>query len=98
MKTEEISYSDAIAELNTIVQRIESGEIDVDALGASVSRATQLIKICRDRLTRTEAEVNDALRQMDEDAPDPGEVIAGRSAGAMKDDEIDDVTDPFAEE
>ncbi len=45
-----ISYTEAISELELIVTEIEQGEITIDTLSEKVKRATELIKICKDKL------------------------------------------------
>jgi exodeoxyribonuclease VII small subunit len=62
-----ISYTDAIRELEEIVREIEQGEITVDALSDKVKRASQLIKICKDKLTSTEEDVNTILKDLQSD-------------------------------
>ncbi|MBO5806056.1 MAG: exodeoxyribonuclease VII small subunit [Tidjanibacter sp.] len=61
MKNKEISYNEALGELESILSSIESGEADIDTLSARVSRATELIKICRERLLKVESEVKKIL-------------------------------------
>lgn len=61
MKNKEISYNEALSELESILSSIESGEADIDTLSARVSRATELIKICRERLLKVESEVKKIL-------------------------------------
>lgn len=60
----ESNYSEAIEELEKIVSDIEQEGISVDELSEKVKRATALIKICRTKLTKTEKEVNDALKEL----------------------------------
>ena len=60
--SEQINYSDAFHELQTIVTEIEKGEISVDELSQKVKRASQLIKICKLKLTTTEEDVNKILK------------------------------------
>ncbi len=57
-------YTDAIAELEQIVSEIEREDISVDELAEKVKRASLLISICRDKLTNTEAEVNEVLKDL----------------------------------
>ena len=59
------NYSDAFEELQEIVSEIEQGEISVDELAAKVKRATQLIKICKDKLSTTEEDVSKILKELD---------------------------------
>jgi exodeoxyribonuclease VII small subunit len=56
-----ITYKEAAEELEQIVAEIESEEIDVDALGEKVKRASFLIKTCKEKLRRTEQEVKKVL-------------------------------------
>mgnify|MGYP001817286709 FL=1 len=64
MTKEKISYNEAVAEIETILQNIEEGKLDVDELTKKVSRVTDLLKICRDKLYLTEKQID---RILDED-------------------------------
>ncbi len=66
MAKKEISYAEAIAEIEDILSRIEHEELDVDELGVKVRRVSVLIRQCRDKLHRTEEEVEKILREMEE--------------------------------
>jgi exodeoxyribonuclease VII small subunit len=59
------NYTEAFEELQEIVSEIEQGEISVDELAAKVKRATQLIKICKDKLSTTEEDVSKILKELD---------------------------------
>ena len=59
------NYADAFEELKTIVSEIEQGEISVDQLSEKVKRASELIKICKAKLTSTEEDVNKILRDLE---------------------------------
>jgi exodeoxyribonuclease VII small subunit len=59
-----INYSEAFKELQEIVSEIEQGEISVDELSQKVKRASQLIKICKTKLTSTEEDVNKILKEL----------------------------------
>ena len=63
---EKITYTEAFEELETIVKEIEEGGITVDELSAKVKRAALLIKICKTKLTTTEEDVNQILRELEE--------------------------------
>ena len=63
-ETEKISYTDAYNELTEIVSEIEQGEITVDVLSDKVKRAALLIKICRNKLSSTEDDVNNILKDL----------------------------------
>jgi exodeoxyribonuclease VII small subunit len=66
MNKNETTYSDAFAELQLIVNEIEEGSISMDELSQKVKRAATLIKICKTRLTQTEVDVNQILKELDE--------------------------------
>lgn len=59
------NYQSAFEELKTIVADIEQGEISVDQLSEKVKRATHLIKICKAKLTATEEDVNNILKELE---------------------------------
>ena len=63
--SEEINYTVAFEELQLIVQEIEEGEISVDELSIKVKQAAQLIKVCKSKLTQTEEDVNQILKELD---------------------------------
>ena len=64
------NYTDAYEELQRIVSEIENGEISVDELSEKVKRATQLIRICKLKLTTTEEDVNKILRDLESSGAD----------------------------
>lgn len=59
------TYEEAYEELQGIVKEIESGTISVDVLGEKVKRAGELIRFCKDKLFKTEQEVNEVLKDLD---------------------------------
>jgi exodeoxyribonuclease VII small subunit len=63
--SKEINYTDAFEELQQIVRDMEDGEITVDELSLKVKRATELIKICKNKLTSTEEDVNQILKELE---------------------------------
>ena len=65
MANKEISYKAAVTEIETILGKIEEGELDVDELTKNVKRVTELLNICKEKLTRTEKEVNKILEADD---------------------------------
>ncbi len=66
-KKNELSYNEAIQEMEAILEKIENEEMDVDELSISVKRVSQLMKLCRGKLRKTEAEVKKILEEMDEE-------------------------------
>ena len=53
---ETIKYEEALAQLETIVRKMEANEYDIDELAVQLKTAQQLIKLCRDKLTKHEDE------------------------------------------
>lgn len=64
--TESIKYEEAVERLEHIVNAMEQGELDIDTLSQQLKQAKQLIKLCRERLTKTENEVKQILDDNDE--------------------------------
>jgi exodeoxyribonuclease VII small subunit len=68
------NYTQAFEELQAIVAEIEDGAISVDKLSEKVKRAALLIKICKNKLTATEEDVNKILKELESvEAPDEEE-------------------------
>ncbi len=66
-KDKEIKYTEAFEELQQIVEEIESGEISVDVLSEKVKRASVLIAVCKEKLFKTEDDVNQILKELESD-------------------------------
>ena len=64
MKESALTYSQAKQELEQIVSAIESGELDVDALTEKVKRASILIAFCKEKLTKTDKELQKILDEI----------------------------------
>jgi exodeoxyribonuclease VII small subunit len=63
--SDNLNYTAAFEELQKIVSEIEQGTISVDELSEKVKRASQLIKICKLKLTDTEEDVNKILKELE---------------------------------
>ena len=61
--SEEIKYEAAIAELQTIVSKMENDELDIDQMSEQLKRAQELIKLCKDKLTKTDEEIKKILSE-----------------------------------
>lgn len=66
--SDDLSYADAVAELESIVATLERDELDVDVLATRVARAAELIKLCRDRIGGTRIEVERLVADLEPDA------------------------------
>jgi exodeoxyribonuclease VII small subunit len=65
-QTKELSYSNAMRELQGIVREIEQSSVDVDVLAAKVKRAAFLIKYCKEKLRNADIEVKKALKEIEQ--------------------------------
>jgi len=52
-----IGYEEAVGELEEILAALDGEDIDVDHLAERVKRATELVKVCRDRIAAARLEV-----------------------------------------
>lgn len=52
-----LSYEDAMQELETLVRRLESGEMPLDQLLSGYQRGAALLQLCRDRLQAVEDQI-----------------------------------------
>ena len=62
---EELKYEEALAQLETIVRKMESNEFDIDELAVQLKTAQRLITFCKDKLTKTEAEIQKIQAERD---------------------------------
>ena len=66
MAAKKISYSEAMAEIEAILEKIENEELDVDELAEKVKRVSTLLKTCKDKLTKTNEQVEQILKEMED--------------------------------
>ena len=59
----ELKYEAAMAELQSIVRKMENDELDIDQLSEQLKRAQELIKLCKDKLTKTDEEIKKILAE-----------------------------------
>ncbi len=59
------TYKEALEEIESIVNEIETETGDVDVLTEKVKRATFLIKLCKQKLKNTDNEVKKILKEFD---------------------------------
>ena len=56
-----VNYEKAMAELEQIVRQMETDQLDIDHLADQLKRAQQLIKLCKDKLTKADKETQRIL-------------------------------------
>lgn len=66
MTTKKVSYNEAMTEIEEILDKIENEELDVDELAEKVKRVSVLLKICKDKLQKTNEEVEKILKEMED--------------------------------
>lgn len=60
----ELTYTEAMAELESIVIKMESNNCDIDKLSMYTTRALELLKFCKERLFKTNEEVERCLEEL----------------------------------
>ena len=64
MAKKEFSFNEAVVEIEKILSKIESGDLDVDKLAVEVRRASELIRQCQKKLHTTEEEINSIFKDL----------------------------------
>ena len=63
MVRKDLKYEEAMATLEQIVARMENHELDLDTMSEELKKAQQLIKLCKDKLTKTDQEIRKLLNE-----------------------------------
>jgi len=66
----ELSFSQAMEELESVLRRLEGDEVDIDLLGRELGRAAELLELCRKKIRRAEVEVQQIVEAIEEDVAD----------------------------
>lgn len=61
----ELTYTQAVSELETILRMMQGDECDIDRLTDYTRRATELLTECRSRLTTTDEQLRAILAQLE---------------------------------
>ncbi len=65
MMEKNLTYEEAYRELQQITEDIENESVSVDDLAAKVKRASELIRLCQDKLKSAETEVSNIIKNME---------------------------------
>lgn len=65
MAKKEQTYGEAMSQLQDIMYRIENEELDVDILLEEVKKAATLIKYCKEKLQKTNIEIQKILDKIE---------------------------------
>jgi exodeoxyribonuclease VII small subunit len=96
VKKDEMTYAQAMARLEAIVKRLESGEISVDELSASVKEGVRLVTWCRKKLRMTQEDVETALKGLETPDGEANEPTAAAPKPVASPDAGAEDVDPFA--
>jgi exodeoxyribonuclease VII small subunit len=58
----QVNYEQAMRQLEEIVRKLENDELDIDQMTVQLRTAQQLIKLCTDKLTKTDEEIKKILK------------------------------------
>jgi exodeoxyribonuclease VII small subunit len=61
-----IAYADAMAELEGILADIEQDDVDIDLLAEKVRRASDLVRLCRERIQGARMHVEQVVTELTE--------------------------------
>ena len=62
-KKQELTYKDALQELQAIVAELQDDMVSMDDLSEKAKRAAALVKFCQEKLRQTEEELNGLFSQ-----------------------------------
>ena len=63
MEKKEMKYEEALRQLEDIVEKMENDELDIDQLSDQLKKAKKLVNLCKDKLTKTDAEIRKLLSE-----------------------------------
>jgi exodeoxyribonuclease VII small subunit len=66
-------FSEAMQELEAILERVEGEEIDIDGLADELRRAAELLELCRSKIRKAEVEVSQIVRKLEDPGVEPEE-------------------------
>lgn len=61
----DLSYSEAAARLDEILNQIEEGEVDIDELSGLVAEAAELVTLCRQKIATAEMQVREITERLE---------------------------------
>ena len=61
-----VNYEEAIKQLDEIVNQLEGGDLNIDQMADQLKQAKKLIRLCKDKLTKTDEEIKALLQSAGE--------------------------------
>lgn len=71
MADETPGYAVALGELDSILRELESSDVDVDQLADRVARASELITLCRNKISTAQLRIEQVTADLDAVAEPP---------------------------
>ncbi len=65
METKKLTYKEAVAEIEDILEKLENDELDIDELAVKVKRVSVLLRFCKDKLTTTDKEIQSIIDDLE---------------------------------
>ena len=59
------SFTEAMQELEAILNRVDNDTVDVDKLAMELRRATELLELCRGKIRKAEVEVSQIVQKLE---------------------------------
>ena len=56
------TYSQAISEIEKIIEEIDNEELNIDNLSKKIKKASELFELCNEKLHKAEEEVNSIIQ------------------------------------
>ncbi|MET3195826.1 exodeoxyribonuclease VII small subunit [Bacillus sp. OAE603] len=69
MEQKDLSFEDAIKEIETIVQKLEQGDVPLEKAIEYFQEGIKLSQICKEKLTKVEKQMTSILNDQGEEAP-----------------------------
>ncbi len=66
MPKKQLTYNEALIEIEAIINKIENQELNIDDLSENVKRVAELLNFCKLKLRKTEEEVQKIINDLDE--------------------------------
>ncbi|MEG0948765.1 MAG: exodeoxyribonuclease VII small subunit [Bacteroidales bacterium] len=64
-ESKEIPYAQAIHELEEIVRKLQSNDCEIDQLREYTARSVELLRLCKQKLFKTDEELKKLLEEID---------------------------------
>ena len=65
MAKKSVTYKEATAKLEKILKDLEDNELDIDDLEQKVKQAADMIEFCKEKLLRTDIEIEKILQKLE---------------------------------